>query len=676
MTLSVIIVNYNVRQYLENALVSIIRAMEGIEGEVIVVDNASDDGSVEMVREKFPSVQVLANAENMGFARANNLALERARGQWLLLINPDTVVQEDTLRVMIEFMRMHPEAGLAGCKILNPDGSFQLPCRRSFPTPWVALTKITGLSALFPRSRVFGRYNLTYLDPDKSYEVDAVSGSFMMVARTAFEAVGGLDKTFFMYGEDLDWCYRIRQAGFAVYYVHETQIVHFKGESTRRSNINEVQVFYGAMVLFVEKHFSSSRMVLFFLRLGIALRGGLARVARSGRALLMALVDASLVAFSVVAAVYIGQYAYFGRPYHFPAYAYPMVWIIPAVVVVLVGSFLGLYSTHRGRVRRSLATVLVSYVLLAATVFFAKTFAFSRAVTVISGALSLLLVPGWRVLLRLMLRRSGTRGMFGSRTLIVGAGGAGQEVVRRLRARLDNGYDVVGFIDTTNARIGEKSEGVEIVGSIENVGKVIDDMQVTDVIFSTDEIPYTTILSVISRSASRNVDFHLVPTSVEAIIGRTRIDSLNTLPLVEIEYNIHRFRNRVVKRCFDLVVSGFLLVTLYPAVRAVGALRRTERESIWTVLSNNLPDVFRGRISFVGRPLSSTDYGDATKTTVSAQRGTYLGPRGLTGLIQLYESKGLTREDRERYELYYAKNQSLLLDLEILLKSAVSVSRV
>jgi O-antigen biosynthesis protein len=675
MTLSVIIVNYNVRQYLENALISIKRAMDGIEGEVIVVDNASDDGSVEMVREKFPSVQIIANTENMGFAKANNLALKQARGEWLLLINPDTVVQEDTLRVMIDFMRNHPEAGLAGCKLLNPDGSFQLPCRRSFPTPWVAFTKITGLSALFPRSRIFGRYNLMYLDPDESYEVDAVGGAFMMVARRAFEAVGGLDQSFFMYGEDLDWCYRIRQAGFAVYYVHETQIVHFKGESTRRSNINELQVFYGAMVLFVEKHFSSSALVLFFLRLGIALRGGLARVARSGRSLLMVVVDASLVAFSVFAAVYIGQYVYFGRPYHFPAYAYPMVWIIPAVAVILVGSFLGLYSTHRGRVRRSLATVFVSYVLIAATVFFVKTFAFSRAVTVLSGALSLLLVPGWRILLRLLSRRSGMRGVIGSPTLIVGAGVAGQEVVRRLRGRLDNGYDIVGFIDTTNARIGERSEGVEIVGSIENVGKVIDEMKVTDVIFSTDEIPYTTILSVISHSTALNVDFHLVPTSVESIIGKTRIDNLDTLPLVDIDYNIHRFRNRVAKRCFDLLGSGFLLLTLYPVVRAGAAVRRSSREGLFIAMCRNLPDVFSGKISFVGRPLSSTENGDTPKFNTSMQKGTYLGPRGLTGLIQLYESKGLTREDRERYELYYAKNQSLLLDLEILLKSAVSASR-
>ncbi|MBI3578172.1 MAG: glycosyltransferase family 2 protein, partial [Ignavibacteriales bacterium] len=236
--ISVIIVNFNVREFLHHALVSLQKAMKGIKGEIIIVDNASDDGSVEMVRRRFPTVALIANKTNLGFAKANNLGLKKAKGKHFLLINPDTLVQEDTLRVMLKFFENNPDVGLAGCKILNPDGSFQLPCRRSFPTPWVALTKMSGLSALFPRTRLFGRYNLTYLSPDETYEIDAVSGSFMMLRREAYEQVGGLDEDFFMYGEDLDWCYRIQKAGWKNYYVHSTKIIHYKGESTKRSNLD------------------------------------------------------------------------------------------------------------------------------------------------------------------------------------------------------------------------------------------------------------------------------------------------------------------------------------------------------------------------------------------------------------------------------------------------------
>jgi hypothetical protein len=675
MTLSVIIVNYNVRQFLENALTSVLRALEGIDGQVIVVDNASDDGSVEMVREKFPVVCVIANKENLGFARANNIALSVAKGEYLLLINPDTVVQEDSFRVMLEFFRTHTGTGLAGCKILNPDGSFQLPCRRSYPTPWVAFTKISGLSTLFPRSRVFGRYNLTYLDPDASYDVEAVSGSFMMLRRAVYEKVGGLDESFFMYGEDLDYCFRVRRAGFDISYVHSTQIVHYKGESTRRSNVDEVQVFYGAMELFVEKHFSQMRAGRFFLRLGIWLRGAAAVIARSARPLPFAMVDGALV----VASLILAELLYFGHLFRFPPYAYPAMWLIPAATVLAAGSFLGVYATHRGSIRRSAAAVIISYVLIAAMVFFVKTFAFSRVVAVISGGLALLLLPGWRVLVRVAGGRLGTgkhnQGIFGSRTLIVGTGSAAQEVLRRLRARVDDGYDVQGFIDTSSARIGDRINGVEIVGSLENVGKVVDERRITDLIFSTEEIPYTAILAVIARSNNRSVNFRLVPTSLESIIGKTRIDDLDTLPLVDIDYNIHRLSNRAAKRVLDVVISGLVLLTVYPVDRLLRFVHLLPATSSSAKTLELFPRVMNGDLSLVGRPLEVQNGLEQHYTTPFALKGTYLGPQGITGLVQLHAAKNLSQDERERYELYYAKNQSLLLDVEILFKWMMNITR-
>lgn len=298
--LSVIVVNYNVRDFLHHALVSLQKAMKGLRGEIIVVDNASDDGSVEMVRRRFPSVALIANKTNFGFAKANNIALDRARGKYLLLINPDTLVQEDTLRVMVEFFDENPDVGLAGCKILNPDGTFQLACRRSFPTPWVAFTKMSGLSSLFPNTRLFGRYNLTYLSPDETYEIDAVSGSFMMVRREVYKQVGGLDEAFFMYGEDLDWCYRIQQAGWKNYYVHSTKLIHYKGESTKRSNLDEIRTFYEAMHLFVRKHLSRSHFFALFLRLAISVSSRLAMLKAFLKPLRFALIDIILVDLSVI----------------------------------------------------------------------------------------------------------------------------------------------------------------------------------------------------------------------------------------------------------------------------------------------------------------------------------------------------------------------------------------
>ncbi len=286
MELSIIIVNYNVKEFLQNLLHSIEKASLNISHEIIIVDNASDDGSVELIREKFPSVKLIVNTENLGFGKANNQALELAKGKYLLLINPDTIVSEDTLDKMIRFFEDSTEAGLAGCKILNPDGTLQLACRRSFPGPWTSFCKVTGLSNLFPKSKLFSRYNLTYLDEDQTYEVDAISGSFMMMKKETYDKVGGFDEEFFMYGEDLDLCYRIQQAGFKVFYVHTTQIIHYKGESTKRSRLDETKVFYDAMHLFVKKHFSSSFLVEAILRSAIGVRKVLAFLCKRKLAIL------------------------------------------------------------------------------------------------------------------------------------------------------------------------------------------------------------------------------------------------------------------------------------------------------------------------------------------------------------------------------------------------------
>ncbi len=660
MDLSVIVVNYNVRRFLNNALSSIRRAMEGLEGEVIVVDNASDDGSVEMIRSDFPDVHLIVNRENVGFSRANNEALRRARGRYLLLLNPDTIVQEDTFHVMMDFFERHPDAGLAGCKILNPDGSLQLACRRSFPTPWVAFTKIFGLSGLFPHSRLFGRYNLTFRDPEQTYTVDAVSGSFMMIRRDVYEKIGGLDESFFMYGEDLDWCYRVSTAGHNVYYVHDTKIVHFKGESTRRSDIDELRLFYRAMQLFVEKHFNRSGFVKLVLNLGILFRGTIASAGRAARPLMLAAVDYVLVALSLV----LGELLYFGTLFHFPRYAYPIVWIVPALTIATVMALGGGYTVNRYSSSRAAISVITGYVIISSIVFFVKDFAFSRAVVLISGFLSFLLLPGWRVMVRVAGKggsREGRKTLFGRRTVIVGTGSSAQEVLKKLRARVDDGYDVLGFVDLTRKHVGEKLSGLDILGSIDNVGKVIEEHRVGEVIFSTDGLAYTDILSVIARSKSGSVNFRLVPSTLEAIIGKTRIDELDTLPLVEIEYNLHKTSHRVVKRAFDFLMASVLLVGVYPFVRIRESLRRHGAPGPLARMILSLPRVLSGKLSFVGLPQENV--------TKNGAAGQFLGRPGLTGLVQINQREDLEPDEAERYRLYYAKNQSLMLDLEIIAKS-------
>jgi GT2 family glycosyltransferase/lipopolysaccharide/colanic/teichoic acid biosynthesis glycosyltransferase len=654
---SVIIVNYNVRDFLHQSLLSLQKALKGIRSEIFVVDNASDDGSAEMVWRRFPRIHLIANTANLGFAKANNIAIKKALGKFLLLINPDTIVQEDTIRVMLDFLQSHPEVGLAGCKILNPDGSFQPACRRGFPTPWVAFTKIFGLSKIFPKSKLFGKYNLTYLDIEETYSVDAVSGSFMMVRKETFEQVGGLDESYFMYGEDLDWCYRIREAGWRIYYVHSTQIIHYKGESTRRSSLDEIRTFYNAMHLFVEKHFQSSRFFNIVLRLSIGVVSFAAFITSALRPLKIALFDFIAVTISLL----IAEKLWRGELFRYPAYAYSIVFTIPAIIVIGCLYAAGVYTQRRMSISRSIGAIFLAYVFISALTAFFKSYAFSRMIVAISGILSIVFIPGWRLVFRLLRKTSayGRGTLFGKRTLIVGTDMDAVGLQQKLRARIGEGYEVVGFVGTTHEQIGEMLNGVQVVGSIDNVGKIIKEHKISDVIFSPKALSYAQILSVISRSREQIVNFHLVPTTMEVIVGKASVDSLDDLPLVQITYNIDKPFHIFTKRIFDIVLSGLLLITVYPIFRLSSAITKRKQNRFLA----GLPRVFNGTMSFVGTP--------AIETRKPKQIGDmlFLGKPGLSGLVHLQQDRALSDDELTQYGLYYARNQSVLLDLEILLKT-------
>ena len=254
--LSIVIVNYNTRDLLRACLLSIEKSEAAPEMELFVVDNASTDGSALMVSSEFPRVQLIQSGLNGGYARANNVALRRCRGEYLLLLNPDTELSHPVLKDIVSFMDAHSEAGVAGPKLVRPDGSLDLACRRSFPSPEVSFYRMLGLSKLFPRSRRFGRYNLTYLDPDQPAEVDSVVGAFMMVRAEAARQVGLLDEAFFMYGEDLDWAYRIKAKGWKVLYNPEVVVLHHKGASSRKRAQRTIVEFYRAMHIFYKKHYA------------------------------------------------------------------------------------------------------------------------------------------------------------------------------------------------------------------------------------------------------------------------------------------------------------------------------------------------------------------------------------------------------------------------------------
>jgi len=255
-SLGIIIISFNVRKLLKECLESVIRETRDTRYEIWVIDNHSRDDSVQMLKESFPQVHLIENTENLGFTRANNQAIAKCRCDLILLLNPDTIIQDGALDKMVRFMDEHADVGAAGCRVLNEDGTLQLACRRSIPTPAVAFYKLSGLSRLFPNSKVMARYNLTYLDPNTTHEVDAVSGAFLLIRKQVIDRIGMLDEDFWIFGEDIDWCIRTQKAGWKVMYYPDAHIIHYKGVGCGTNSRKTSYEFYRAMYLFHKKHFA------------------------------------------------------------------------------------------------------------------------------------------------------------------------------------------------------------------------------------------------------------------------------------------------------------------------------------------------------------------------------------------------------------------------------------
>ncbi|HYM20924.1 MAG TPA: glycosyltransferase [Candidatus Kapabacteria bacterium] len=670
MDISVIIVNYNVREFLRGALESVRRSLAfgGLAGEIFVVDNASRDGSAEMVRASFPDVRLIALEENLGFGKANNIAMKQAQGDYLLILNPDTIVGEDTLRAMTDFMRVHPDAGVSGCKLLNADGSFQISCRRGFPTPWASFTKLFGLSSFFPNSPRFAQYNLTYLSTDETYEIDALAGAFMMISRAAYEKTSGFDEDYFMYGEDIDLCYRIKQAGFKVYYVHSTSTVHFKGESTRRSVINEVQVFYEAMHIFVRKHYGSSPLFTVLLRLGIMARSFIALLKKYRGAIILASGDFLLTMISVFVVTKYLLLSFFGLP----KADYPWAIVVPAIVVLLVNSMIGAYSQgERRRARPVLMSMPAILIILSSMTYFFKEIPSSRTLVLLASALAGLVMIFYRFVLRLIDRirygGEGTARPVLRNTIIAGTGAEAERIAALL---LSSGfmrrYRLAGFIDRDLTKIGANVlSGITVKGDLGMLPRIIRDEKITQVIFPAEAFSYSDMLramqSVSAEELTFEVSFNVVPQASDVLLSRSKIElikppeSAESLALMPLEYNIQKMSHRIGKRLVDIIGSIFA----YPFVLIGAVVFR--REGLQK-LRGELVRVLRGKRSLVGIRTTGNEHQLLAKSGLVSLCDVAAGPVG----------SYLRNEDIEQMNIYYARHHSLGMDFEILLRKLFS----
>lgn len=687
-TISVVIVNYNVKTYLAQALVSIKKALADISHEIFVVDNASVDGSSQYIRNNFPEITLIENKENVGFSRANNQALKLVRGKFVVLINPDTVVQEDTFEKLLGFFDRTPEAAAATCKIINPDGTFSIDCRHSIPTPSIAFWKVTGLSRIFPKSKIFGQYNLTYLDPEQIYSVPAISGSFMMIKKSVLEDVGLFDEQFFMYCEDIDLCHRINRKNHKIFYVPTTQIIHYKGESTKKNNLDYVIAFNRSLYQFFKKYYAPRSVFLFrwLVTLGIFLRGIFIYLRSFFQLHFPFMLD--MVILNTVLFFTFYFRIELRRDFVLDDFL-NQFWILNVIATLLfliTALYHDVYPRHRFSVHSILKTNIFTFIFLAFLTFFLKQFAFSRIVVLITFLIAPLLMVSWRAILRKFYRGEKTalgKDLFCKPVVIIGTGRDVEELYQKFRARKDIHYEVVGWLSEEELQETGNVKIPNYLGTLKNLEHIIQLYEIRQVIFSASSISYQKILGTMSVISAPLVEFKLVPSTLEVMIGKSHIERLDDYPLVDIDYPLGKRMNRTSKRIFDLFFSAILLVLCLPFFLWVLIFQKNKLEKI--VYSGNqthhftlwrfgnksgrnlanlwllVAGVFGGKISLVGAPLDETH---------PAERSFPLWYKaGMTGLVQINRDKIYSPEDAEKYHLYYLKNQSLFLDIEILLKA-------
>ena len=556
MKLSIVIVNYNVKHFLEQCLYSVEKAIAQVEAEVFVVDNNSVDGSNGMVLQKFPWVRLIANKQNLGFSKANNQAIKIASGEYILLLNPDTVVEETTFEKVIAFMDQHPEAGGLGVKMIDGRGHFLPESKRGFPTPWVAFYKIFGISALFPRSERFGKYHLSYLDPNKTHSIDVLAGAFMFMRKSALDKVGLLDEDYFMYGEDIDLSYRIIQGGYKNYYFPDTTIIHYKGESTKKGSLNYVRMFYNAMIIFARKHFSKQYAGLFsfFIHLAIYFRAALATLSRISKQLWLPALD-----FLILFIGFRFLFPFWEKIRYEPGY-YPDQLLDYAVPVYIFSWLLILYYT--GGYEKPVSLIKIGRGMVWGTLFILVVYSllpesarFSRAIILLGALLSMILI----VLNRLFLHF-----LFGKEYLLtsqpakrIAIVGIKEECERIQKMLVQSGvpFELEGYISPDNER-----ESRFYIGSIEQVDEIARVNGLDELIFCSENISSQTVIKTMLALVPFKLEYKIAPPQSISIIGSNSIDTSGDLYVVN-NNAISDEKNKRSKRLLDFATAMLFLIT-------------------------------------------------------------------------------------------------------------------
>ncbi len=641
MQVSIIIVNYNVKYFLEQCLCAVKKAIGQLEAEVIVIDNNSTDDSIAYLQPKFPFVQFIYNEENVGFAKANNQALPYCNGDYILYLNPDTIIPEDCLLKCMDFFDKTPDCGALGIKMIDGSGTFLPESKRGFPSPLASFFKLTGLSDVFPRSRLFNQYSLGYLDPFTNHQVDVLAGAFILAKSTIIKEIKGFDEAFFMYGEDIDLSYRIQQLGYNNYYFADSTILHFKGESTKRGSLNYVKMFYSAMSIFVLKHYTGTKASIFslFIHLAIFFRASISLAKMIVFKIGLPLLDAVII-YGCLWKVKNEWIKWVRDGVPFALDNFPWMFFSFALIFLITGALSGMYDNPDKPSKTfvsSLSGILVMvtvYGLLPADLWF------SRAVMIVGGLVAGITISIFRwVLIRFNWIDKSDEAYKFQQTAVVGSLDEYQQVVKI--------YKKAGLEERLLGRIKVNENEEKSIGDVSQLKELLSRLNIKEVIFC--EGYQTNYLNIqLVQTLPKHISYRFIGEHTKSIVGSDSKATVGETLAAEGFYRINEPYQKRMKRVVDVLFACYLLVTLpvqliivknrLGLVRNIGTIMFNQATWVgYTMQEIALPKLKKNRLTCYGLPLNTVH--------------------------------PLNKEALHHLNIQYAKNYDFWFDVQILLKN-------